>query len=244
MGEWFKDWFASDFYLSVYSHRNDEDASKFLNKVLSFVSVPAGSKVLDAACGAGRHSVIMAQKGFDVTAFDLSQPLLDKAIEKAVELNLNIKFSREDLRYVSYNERFNLILNIFTSFGYFYNDDENFAFIRSAYNMQEEEGVFIFDYLNEKYLRGRLVPSTRKIVNGFEVLEEREIKNNRVVKKITIRKDNDSLDYEESVQLYSFNEIIERFKEIGYKAVKSFGSYECTPFIPDESDRIIIIFQK
>lgn len=244
MGEWFKDWFASDFYLSVYSHRNDEDAEKFLNKILTYISIEPNSNVLDAACGAGRHSIFMARKNYRVTGFDLSLPLLEIARKKSEELNLNIRFSQEDLRYVSYNEKFPLILNLFTSFGYFDNDEENFAFIKSAYKMQDEGGYFIFDYLNENYLKNNLVPKSQKEVNGLKVFEERGIKNNRIVKSITIMKDEDSLNYEESVQLYSFNAIIERFNETGYKVFRIFGSYDCADFSADKSERLIIIFQK
>ncbi len=244
MGEWFKDWFASDFYLSVYSHRNDEDAEIFLNKVLSYIPIDPGSEILDAACGAGRHSILMARKGFKVTAFDLSEPLLEIAAAKNKAQNLDINFFREDLRKVKLDKKFSLILNLFTSFGYFDSDEENFAFIRSAYEMQGKEGYFIFDYFNEAFLRKHVVAESSKIINGLEIKEKRGIKGNRIVKQIEIVQGGDRLNYEESVQLYTFNEIIERFRETGYREVQIFGNYNCGTFEPEESDRLIIIFQK
>lgn len=244
MGEWFKDWFASDFYLSVYSHRNDEDAEIFLNKVLSYISLNPGCEVLDAACGAGRHSILMARKGYKVTAFDLSGPLLEIASAKGKAQNLNIDFFREDLRKVKLDKKFSLVLNLFTSFGYFDSDDENFAFIRSAFEMQDKGGYFIFDYFNEAYLRKHVVAESSKIINGLEIKEKRGIKGNRIVKQIEIVNEGERLNYEESVQLYTFNEIIERFRETGYREVQIFGNYNCGTFEPEESDRLIIIFQK
>lgn len=244
MSEWFKDWFASDFYLSVYSHRNDEDAEIFLNKVLAYITIDEGSEILDAACGAGRHSILMARKGYKVSAFDLSRPLLDIAEDKGKALKLEIDFFRGDLREVYLDKKFSLILNLFTSFGYFSTNEENFAFIRSAYKMQKEGGFFIFDYFNEAYLRKHVVAQSSRIIEGLEIKEKRSIRDNRIVKKIEIVKNDESMDYEESVQLYSFSEIIERFREIGYKEEHLFGNYKCEPFVPEESERLIIIFRK
>jgi len=244
MADWFKDWFASDFYLSVYNHRNDEDAEKFLNGLLELISLSKGAKILDAACGAGRHSLFMARKKFDVTAFDLSLPLLNKGIEKGRELNLDIKFFNGDLRFIHLKERFDLIMNLFTSFGYFNNDEENFSFIKSAYEMLKEDGYFVFDYLNEQFLRKNLVPESGRNINGLKIFEKREIIKNRIVKKITIENGRERRDYEESVQLYSFDEIIRKFNEIGFSARKVWGNYSLDGFIPDTSERIIIIFKK
>ena len=244
MSDWFKDWFASDFYLSVYSHRNDDDAGKFLNNILEYIPLKEGSKVLDAACGSGRHSILMAKKNCNVTAFDLSKPLLRIAADKSESLNLDIKFFNGDLRFICLKEKFDIILNLFTSFGYFDNDEENFLFIKSSYQMLEEKGYFIFDYFNEGFLRKNLVSESRRVMNGMEIIEKRSIRNNRIVKDITIRKDGSDKYYQESVQLYSFKEIIERFTQIGFKVVKTFGGYDCAGFLPDDSERVIIIFQK
>jgi SAM-dependent methyltransferase len=244
MADWFQDWFASDFYLSVYSHRNEADAEKFLNNILEYIPLPENAKVLDAACGSGRHSIIMAKKKYAVTAFDLSRPLLKIAVENAKALNLDINFFNGDLRYIDLKEKFNLILNLFTSFGYFDNDSENFAFIESSYNMLVDKGCFVFDYLNEAFVRKNLVSESEKNIYGLTILEKREIKNNRVVKSITIEREGSTNNYEESVQLYSFDEIKEHFSRIGFKPVQVFGKYDCSEFLPYDSERLIIIFQK
>ena len=244
MAEWFKDWFASDFYLSVYTHRNDEDAVNFLNNILKHINILPKSKVLDAACGSGRHSIFMAQHNFEVTAFDLSLPLLKIAKGKGEELGLDINFFNADMRFVNLNEKFKLILNLFTSFGYFDNDTENFAFIRKAYDMLETGGYYIFDYLNENFVRNNLISQSEKLVNGINIKEKRKINNNRVIKEITIAEKEFIYNFEESVQLYSFNEINTHFNEIGFKTINIFGNYNCDDFSSENSERLIIIFQK
>lgn len=188
MAEWFKDWFSSDYYLSVYSHRNDDDADRFLNNILKYIPIDDCSKVLDAACGSGRHSILMAQKNFQVTGFDLSAPLLNVAIADTLALNLKVEYFNADLRFVNLNEKFNLILNLFTSFGYFEDDDENFAFIKSSYRMLEENGYFVFDYFNSDYLRNNFITANEKSTDGLKISEKRKIANNRIIKNIVIEK--------------------------------------------------------
>jgi len=244
MADWFKDWFSSDYYLSVYSHRNDDDADEFLNNILKYIPLAKGSKVLDAACGSGRHSIVMAQKGFNVTAFDLSIPLLNVAVADTRVLNLDVKYFNSDLRFVPLKEKFKIILNLFTSFGYFEDDEENFAFINSSYSMLEKNGYFVFDYFNSGYLRNNLVIESEKCINGLKILEKRKISENRILKNITIEKEGIKSNFEESVHLYSSGEILNKFSAIGFKVVNIFGGYDCTQFSLNNSDRLIIIFQK
>ncbi len=244
MADWFKDWFSSDYYLSVYSHRNDDDADKFLNNILKYIPLEEGSKVLDAACGSGRHSILMAQKGFNVTAFDLSLPLLNVAIADTLASNLNVKYLNSDLRFIHLKEKFKIILNLFTSFGYFEDDEENFAFINSSYEMLDKNGYFIFDYFNSGYLRNNLIIENEKSINGLKIFEKRRINDNRILKSITIEKEGIKSNFEESVHLYSSEEILNKFSAIGFKLVNIFGGYDCSEFSLNNSDRLIIIFQK
>ena len=79
MSEWFKDWFASEEYLKVYSHRNKDDADSLLKLILSNISIPPNASILDSACGNGRHSESLSKLGYNVIGFDLSKTLLQIA---------------------------------------------------------------------------------------------------------------------------------------------------------------------
>ena len=89
MSEWFKDWFASEEYLQVYSHRDEGEAKLLIEFILNKISIPENAVVLDAACGAGRHSKIFLEKNYKVFGFDLSKTLLkiaDKSLDKTLIL--------------------------------------------------------------------------------------------------------------------------------------------------------------
>lgn len=244
MKNWYKDWFSSELYLSVYSHRNDEDAEKLCRLILSTANLKSGAKILDAACGAGRHSNHFSKLGFDVTGFDLSRTLLNVAVQSARDNNLNTKFFCSDIRNVPLKCSFNLIVNLFTSFGYFENDEENFSFVNQAYLSLDNDGYYILDYLNEKTLRKNLVAQSEKEIGGSRIIEKREICENRVVKEINVLGKEETLKFFESVRLYSYEEIAGKAKTIGFNVHKIYGDYLGGEFDENSSNRLIIVFRK
>ena len=82
--EWFEHWFNSKEYLNVYKHRDDKDAEELVNLVLNNISLSNDSQLLDLAAGSGRHDILFAKRGFNVTAVDLSENLLSLAEENAI----------------------------------------------------------------------------------------------------------------------------------------------------------------
>src|SRR5687768_8108297 len=75
--EWYETWFDSPYYHILYSHRDNLEASNFLNNLISFVKPSRGARILDVACGKGRHSIYLNDQGFDVTGFDLSEQSIE-----------------------------------------------------------------------------------------------------------------------------------------------------------------------
>ncbi len=244
MKEWFKEWFSSAEYLKVYFHRNEKDALNLLDTILGTINIPTDSHILDAACGAGRHSIILAEKGYNVTAFDLSKTLLDIGEFELKENNFNVDFVRGDLRTICLKANFNLVLSLFTSFGYFEEDTENFRFPEKSYSMLKDGGYFVLDYLNSNFLIKNLIPETVKNIDGHEIIERRYLKDKRVNKEITIYGPEEQNSYLESVKLYTREEIVENFRNIGFRPVNYFGDYLGSEFNVDSSERLIIIFRK
>ncbi len=242
--EWFEDWFSSKEYLDVYNHRDIKDAEKIIDLILANIKLNKNSKILDVACGNGRHSILLAEKGFNVTAFDLSKTLLNIGKKKAEQLNLNINFINADIRKFYINTQFDLVINLFTSFGYFDSDEENFRFIKNAFSMLNENGKYVLDFLNKNFVKKNLIPHSEKIVNDKIIVEDRKIWDNRVIKKIQIISGGEKAEFMESVKLYSDDEIIHNLQKIGFKVDKLFGDYNGESFNKNSSGRFIAIFKK
>jgi SAM-dependent methyltransferase len=242
--DWFKDWFSSEEYNLVYSHRNDNDARKLLQLILNNTRLNKSNLILDAPCGAGRHLNYLNFLGFNVVGFDLSKPFLIQAKNNAFNNGLNPLLFRADIRHVCFKKKFDAVLNLFTSFGYFDSDEENFSFPRNAYSFLKKDGFFVLDYLNKNYITQNLIPLSVRKVNIYSVEEKREIKDNRVTKTIKISDSIRSKEFYESVKLYSKDFILERFLSFGYSVHRLFGDYNGNVYNENNSERLIIIFKK
>ena len=152
MAEWFEDWFASDQYLNVYKHRDESDAQKLLSLISKHITLTKDELILDAACGAGRYTNLLLKKGYKVIGFDLSLPLLKKASVDSYKYMSDGIYFRADIRTIGLKKKFSLILNVFTSFGYFCTDEENFSFLRNSLKFLNPGGYFVFDYFNSNYI--------------------------------------------------------------------------------------------
>lgn len=244
MTEWFKKWFSSDEYLTVYSHRNERDAENLIKLILNYTNLPKKARILDAACGAGRHSLLLAQKGFKVTAFDLSRNLLRIGKQNSTELEIDVDFICSDLRKTFFRTRFSLIMNMFTSFGYFKDDADNFAFFKNAIDFLDKDGFVVLDYLNKSNLENNLIPYSMKKMNEKTFIETRRIENSFVIKEIEIKQNGHTKTFTESVKLYENEELLTNFQNLGYIPVEIFGSYMGDEFDKEESERTIIIFRR
>ncbi len=244
MAEWFKDWFNTEEYLDVYRHRNEDDAKKLVDLILSKVNISHGSKVLDMACGAGRHSIIFAQYGFKVTAVDLSEKLIKVAKKTAAESNVNVNFIESDLREFAISEKFDLIVNLFTSFGYFEKDIENIKIIKTAFNHLKENGFFILDFFNQGYVEKNLKQKSVDIIPGGLITQERRIENSRIKKLITINKYDVEQKFIESVRMFKPEELISAVVSAGFKVYEILGDFDGNTFNFSSSPRVILIVQK
>lgn len=242
--EWFKDWFNTSQYLDVYKHRNEDDAEDHIKLILKNILIKPGTKILDMACGAGRHAIILARKNFDVTAVDLSENLLKVAMQNAKNEKLPIHFIHSDIRNFNSDIKFDLVLNLFTSFGYFETDEENYSVFDKAYKLLNKNGFFVLDYFNSDYLKKNLIKSSKEIIGDEEIFQQRKIEGSRVIKKIMIQKNGESKEYTESVRMYNYEELTEQLKKIGFDIYKTFGDFLGNKFDPQNSSRLILICKK
>ncbi len=242
--EWFKDWFNTSQYLDVYKHRNEDDAEDHIKLILENVLIKPDAKILDMACGAGRHAIILARKNFDVTAVDLSENLLKVAKQNAKNENLRIRFIHSDIRNFNTDIKFDLVLNLFTSFGYFETDEENFSVLDKAFKLLNKDGFFVLDYFNSEYLKKNLIEYSREKIGDEVIFQKRKIEGSRVIKKITIQKNGGSNEYTESVRMYNYDELTEQLKKIGFDIYKTFGDFFGNKFDLQNSSRLIIICKK
>src|SRR6476661_4677566 len=131
MGTWYEQWFNSPYYHKLYFHHDEAEARAIIQRLLQYLQPPPGSRMLDVACGRGRHSKMLAAAGFDVTGTDLSPESI--AYAKQAETDL-LHFYLHDMRLPFCINYFGYAFNFFTSFGYFATRREHDAAVRSISN--------------------------------------------------------------------------------------------------------------
>ncbi len=234
---WYKNWFGPE-YAEVYAHRNETDAQHLMGLVFQNIEITRSMRILDAACGNGRHASIIAQKSDYVFGIDLSLFLLKQARQ-----NGRFKMVRGDLRQLPFKQYFDLILNLFTSFGYFFEEQENFAVLREFYHVLQMGGYLFIDVMNDSYIRKHLQKHSVKRINSKKIIEQRRLVDKRVEKDIIIEDQKGQKKFHESVRLYTETELIELLEKAGFSIIKKFGDYFGRKLSP-QSPRLILLAQK
>ena len=242
--DWYQKAFGED-YLRVYAHRNSKEAKQLVDFIYNALELKKGQKVLDLGSGYGRNAIELAHKKVQVYCLDLSPVLIKMAKELASDKNYNLHYIRADMRHIPIKESFNVIVSLFTSFGYFEKESENLMVLENVNYALKPKGLFLLDYLNVKYTLFNLVPKDFRKESGFNVVQERHFdgQNERIKKKITINGNSGVREYNESVRAYGIIELATMFAEVGLKCIASYGDYCGSPYTPD-SPRLIMIGQK
>jgi 2-polyprenyl-3-methyl-5-hydroxy-6-metoxy-1,4-benzoquinol methylase len=237
---WYAEWFGRD-YLAVYAHRDTDEARRQIALMERALAPASGARVLDLCCGGGRHSVELARRGYKVLGVDLSSDLLGAAQAYADENHVDITFVRADMRTCVADGVFDVVVNFFTSFGYFESDDENARVLRAIRTSLRPGGGWMMDYLNRESVIKGFVPRDERTLDGMHLIQERrlDIQRGRILKTLTIRRGDDTRTYHESVRMYTPPELFSLCSGAGLKVTQVFGSYDGAPFAID-SPRLIL----
>ncbi|AOS83722.1 methyltransferase type 11 [Chlorobaculum limnaeum] len=247
--EWFEEWFDHPLYLKVYHHRDAEEADRCVRTILALTGIdpdrqPAPS-VLDVACGAGRHAHAFARAGLGVTANDLSPFLLDQAKEQAATEGIEMEFSRQDMRTIRFERRFDLVAQLFSSFGYFETAGEDHQVIASVAALLQPGGCYVLDLINPAQLKHNFKPRTERNAGTLSIIEERTLSESHVTKRITLREESGKEhSFSESVRLYSLDDAVAMLESGGFTVERVVGDYDGGPFDTATSPRMMLFARK
>ncbi len=237
--DWFKDWFDTKYYHILYQDRNDDEAKLFMRHLVSFLDLKKNSKIFDLPCGKGRHSVFLNTLGYDVTGADLS----DNSIAYAKQFeNENLHFKVQDMR-VPFDIKFDAIFNLFTSFGYFDDKETNIKVLQNLKNGLKKNGVLVIDFMNVNYVKKSIINYEVITKGNIDFIINRSINSNFITKDIRFSADGKMHHYTEKVKFLPLDVLKKYFKKAGLNLKHTFGSYDLTPFLSSESNRLILILE-
>ena len=240
---WYYDWFDSAFYHRLYFERDEEEAKQFIHKLIHFLQSPGGSRMLDVACGRGRHSRILAEMGFDVTGFDLSFNSIEYAKQFEQE---NLAFYQHDMRLPFWINYFEYAFSFFTSFGYFATRREHDDAMRSIASSLRPGGIFVIDYLNVHYVEDHLVHHEIKNISGTSFEINRWHDEHHFYKKISVH---DATliapeEHTEKVVKFSLGDFTDMLSFQQMQVVEVFGDYNLSPYDVRKTPRLIIVARR
>jgi SAM-dependent methyltransferase len=241
--DWFREWFDSPYYHKLYFERNEQEAIAFIHRLLALLKPPPASRMLDVACGRGRHARILAGQGYDVTGIDLAPSSIEYARQFS---NDHLEFYIHDMRQLFCTNCFDYAFNFFTSFGYFRTQRDNNNVIKMISLALKKEGIFVLDYLNEHCVQQHLIPRSENLIDGVTYNITRWTDATHFYKRIVIEDQHlkKPLEYTERIARFSFNDFDDMLTRGNLSISHVFGSYELEPFDLDHSKRLIIIAKK
>ena len=240
---WYKDWFNSSFYHKLYFERDEKEAEAFILQLVKYLAPAANSRMLDIACGKGRHSKTLASLGFDVTGIDISPDSI--AVAKQSE-NERLHFFIHDMRLPFWGNYFDYAFNFFTSFGYFKTRREHDDAIRTIASGLKPGGFFVIDYLNTHYAEDHLVSNEIKQIDATNYEIHRWDDDAHFYKKITVTDPSliSPVEYTEEVAKFSLGDFTDMLSFQGLQVQEVYGDYHFSNYDIRKTPRLIVIAQK
>jgi SAM-dependent methyltransferase len=240
--KWFETWFDTPYYHLLYNNRNDDEARAFVSNLIHHLTIAPGGRVLDVACGKGRHSRYLAKLGYDTTGLDLSPHSIAEAQKDMLP---NLHFEVWDMRKVYKSNYFNLVVNLFSSFGYFDSEEDDQAAIHAMADDLMPGGTLVMDYMNPECTSKLLKP--RDIIDRGEVQFHirKKLEKGFVVKDINFIADGEVASLSRAPENDQTRAVSKAIHSSGPESITEiFGNYDLGPFRHGESMRQIIIAKK
>ncbi len=219
MPEWFEEWFGEE-YLQLYPHRDDAEAEQAVRLLRAATGLAPGWRVLDVACGGGRHARAFRLAAARCVGVDLSATLLRIARRVTDAPLVRADMRRLPIRPASMD----LTVNLFTSFGYFDREAEHAVALGEMVATVRPGGWFVIDFLNPSAVRVSLVPAERVTIDGREVTVRRELSSDghHVTKTIETT---GGRRFCERVRLFEPDEIAGMLRRAGVAVRRRYGDY-------------------
>ncbi len=247
---WYKNWFNSPFYHKLYFERDEKEAEAFIKKLIGHLQPAPGSRMLDVACGKGRHSKTLASLGFAVTGIDISEDSIAFA-KKFVGKNSqgekdDLEFFVHDMRLPVWGNYFQYAFNFFTSFGYFKTRREHDSAIRTIAKSLQPGGRFVIDYLNVHFAEEHLQHNEVKQIGDTVYTIRRWDDDTHFYKKIIVRDPTLAQpgEFTEKVAKFNLGDFTDMLSFQGLQVQEVFGDYQFNPYDVRKTPRLIVIASK
>ena len=240
--EWFQTWFNSPYYHILYKNRDEREAHQFIDALMEYLRPDPNAMVLDLACGKGRYSRYLAQKGYYVTGLDIAEESI--AYARQFE-NAHLHFFKHDMRRPYRVNYFDYIFNFFTSFGYFENERDHRRTLGNIAKGLRPGGMFVLDFFNsEKVIRELKPLEIKKIDHYTFTIRKRVDTEGYIIKTIAFEVKGEPMEFSERVRAFSLEDFEHLLAGTPLSIEATFGDYQLNHYKREQSDRLILVARK
>ena len=242
---WYEEFFGED-YMRFHLRGGEwleERTNPQCDFVVSALALPPGARVLDLCCGQGRHAVELAHRGLQVTGLDLSEHLLSLAQRRAEEAGVQVEFVRRDMRDLPWENEFDAVLNLFTSFGYLETEEEDQRVLAAVARALRPEGRVMIDLMNREKLPTGFRPKNWYEHEGRLVLENYEwdvLRARLTMTRTIVAPDGTRRETGFVLRVYAHSEIMAMLARAGLAWEHSYGGYDGSDYGPDSRGMIVV----
>ena len=229
----------------MFHERRWEKTAEEVANIISLLNIGEATSVLDLCCGPGRHSLELARQGFSVTAVDRTKMYLERARKQAETEGLKIEFIQDDMRQFCRPSAFDVAINLFTSFGYFEDTNDDKQVAANVSHSLKEKGVFLIDIMGKEVLARIFRERDWYELDNTMVLEERKVCANWswIENRWLMIKDGKMDEWKVSHRLYSATELAALLSDCGFKAIDVYGDLTGTPY-DHTAKRLVLVAHK
>lgn len=242
--DWYQHFFGPEWLDLATQQWTEERTKAQVEFLVDVADLEPGARILDLCCGHGRHSVELARRGYRVAGLDISDGSLELARAAADSAGVAVQFIQGDMRHIPYQGQFDLVINLFTAFGYLESEAEDFKVLQAVADALKPGGRFLLDAINHAWLMRHFEPKGwRSLENGMILLEDREfdLRTGRSIATwTTIYPDGHRHAQSHSLRVYTLVEFEARLAAAGLALQQVWGNFEGEPYGID-STRLILL---
>ena len=245
MAEVAPDWWRTSFgpgYLALYDGYLAERTPVEVDQLEALLRLQPPVRILDLPCGQGRHAIELARRGYDVTGVDLSPYMLGVAKARAAAGGVRVRWRLGDMRQPIAGEAFELVINLFTSFGYFADDADDREVLKAAAAMLRPGGRLLLEVINGERTMAHFQEREWFTIGQSAVIEQRTLDRStrRMVVERTVSTSGETEVDVHAVRLYTGPDLEGALRAAGFDRVELYGDWSGQPLTPD-SLRLIAV---
>jgi len=239
---WWQDSFMARVLRPTFDNIPPKQTLAEVRFIIKALDLKKGDSLLDICCGFGRHLLPLAKKGLKATGVDICEDYLQEAEREAQKSNVRVNLICEDCRKIEFSNTFAGAINVFTSFGFFEKEADNFKVLKNAYDALKPGGRFLLQTINRDWIARNYARRGWGEVGDYRILEERELDfaSSRINATLTFIGKGEQVQKKRSLRIYCFHELREYFNKAGFQEITAYGGLDFSPVSFDSRELLIV----